>query len=146
MTDAQTHTKDLSLTVTRHIDAAPEALFDAWLDPAMLMKIMRPGPNTLCSSAKTDPVEGGRFEIVMGGDGKVLPHAGTYVTIDRPRKLVFTWESPFSIEGSTVTLTFDPAENGTFVTLNHVRFPTEESRGNHEAGWTAILGILEGAI
>ena len=38
-----------------------------------------------------------------------MPHAGTYVTIDRPRRLVFTWESPFSVEDSTVALTFAPA-------------------------------------
>jgi len=33
-----------------------------------------------------------------------IPHTGTYLTINRPHELVFTWEYPFSIDGSTVAL------------------------------------------
>lgn len=55
-------------------------------------------------SATVDPVEGGPFEIIMKVREKELPHSGVYETIDRPRRLVFTWESPHSIDGSTVTL------------------------------------------
>lgn len=40
----------------------------------------------------------------------VLPHSGVYETIDRPRRLVFTWESPHSIDGSTVTLDLAPVD------------------------------------
>ena len=137
---------DLSLTVTRQIEAAPEAVFDAWLDPAMLMQFMNPGEGMSCPDAKTDAVEGGRFELVMRAGDDVMPHGGTYVTIDRPNKLVFTWESPFSVEDSLVTLTFAPSAGGTFVTLHHTRFVSEESRDNHEAGWGAILGTLEALL
>ena len=66
--------------------------------------------------------------------------------IDRPNRLVFTWESPFSVDGSTVTLEFTPAGDGTLVRLTHVKFPSEESRDNHQRGWGHILQTLDGVL
>jgi uncharacterized protein YndB with AHSA1/START domain len=135
---------DLSLEVTQDVPYPPERVFDAWLDPTMLMKFMAPGPGMTVPEAETDPREGGRFRVVMrapeAGD---LPHGGKYLEIDRPNRLVFTWESPFSAEGSTVTIEFDGTEaGGTRVRLVHVRFSDEESRDNHKGGWAAILARL----
>ena len=53
----------LSLTVERVINAAPEAVFDAWLTPQMLMRFMCPGPGMTTPEAKTDPRVGGRFGL-----------------------------------------------------------------------------------
>lgn len=133
---------DLTLTVSRTIAAPPERVFDAWLDPEMLMAFMQPGPGMTTPSATADPREGGRFDLIMKHDDDEMPHGGVYQVIDRPRRLVFSWESPFATEGSTVTLEFRPEGDGTHVTLTHVRFPNEESRDNHENGWTAILARL----
>ena len=137
---------DLTLTVTRTIAAPPERVFDAWLDPEMLMKFMQPGPGMTTPSASADPREGGRFDLIMKRDDDEMPHGGVYKVIDRPRQIVFSWESPFAVEGSTVTLDFRAEGGGTHVTLTHVRFPNEESRGNHENGWTAILARLADVI
>nr|WP_274129687.1 SRPBCC domain-containing protein [Abyssibius alkaniclasticus] len=61
--------------------------------------------------------------------------------------MVFTWESPNSDAGSTVTLNLAPsAAGGTDVEHLHVKFPSEESRNNHEAGWGAILATLDGVL
>ncbi len=133
---------DLSLTTSRTIAASQKAVFDAWLDPAMLRQFMRPGPGMTTPSAKNDPREGGRFDLVMRAGDDDLPHAGTYLEIDPHNRIVFTWESPYSAEDSTVTLNFEPDGEGTKVTLNHVRFMNEESRDNHMGGWTAILEAL----
>ena len=81
--------------------------------------------------------------VMMRAGDQDMPHQGTYKTIDRPNQLAFTWESPMSpIEGSTVTIDFADADGGTEVRLTHVRFPSEESRSNHESGWGAILAVL----
>jgi len=133
---------DLSLKTSRKIAAPAQKLFEAWLDPAMLAKFMRPAPHMPAPTCSTDPVEGGRFDILMVADGTELPHAGTYQEISRYSRLVFTWESPFSVEGSTVTVEFDEVDGETEVTLTHVKFPSDESRDNHTAGWTAILEKL----
>lgn len=137
---------DLTLTVSRTIDAEPEDVFDAWLDPEMLTRFMRPGEDVSVPSATVDPVEGGRFEIIMEVGGKRLPHSGVYQAIERHRRLVFTWESDHSIEGSTVTLEFAPVEGGTRVTLSQVGFSSEESRDGHGEGWTSILSALAGTL
>ncbi|MFD1158308.1 SRPBCC family protein [Roseovarius aestuarii] len=133
---------DLSLTVTRSIAAPPERVFDAWLDPDMLMQFMQPGPGMTTPSATTDAKVGGRFDLIMKNDADEMPHGGVYQEIDRPNRIMFSWESPFSVEGSTVTLDFRPEGDGTHVTLTHIRFPNQESRDNHEGGWTAILARL----
>ena len=133
----------LDLTVTRVIPAAPEAVFDAWLDPAALAQFIRPAPEMTAPTVETDPREGGSFLIVMKAGGQELPHRGEYRTIDRPRRLVFSWLSAYTSEDSTVTLTFEPEGEGqTKLTLHHVGFPHQESRDNHEGGWGRIIDCL----
>jgi uncharacterized protein YndB with AHSA1/START domain len=136
---------ELSLTTSRTIAAPVQSVFDAWLDPAMLAKFMRPMPGMDAPDVENDPVEGGRFNIIMKVGDDNIPHGGTYIEISKYSRLVFTWESPFSIEGSTVTLDFEEADNSTKVTLNHVKFPSEESRDNHTGGWNGILEALAAA-
>lgn len=142
-------TTDTSLRVDieRKISAPPEAVFDAWLNPDMLAKFMTPMPDVVITEATCDPQVGGRFKVVMRVGDQDLPHSGTYKTIDRPNELAFTWESPMSTqEDSTVTLHFTPVNDGTKVTLRHHRFPSQDSRDNHEKGWGGILRALEAAL
>ena len=137
---------ELSLNVSRTINAPADKLFNAWLDPEMLARFMLPGDGMSVPKAATDPVEGGRFDIIMQAGEQEIPHAGTYKKIDRHSQLVFTWESPFSTEGSTVTLDFKPVNGGTEVNLHHVKFPNEESRDNHQGGWNGILSKLDAVV
>ena len=140
-------TTDLALEVSHHIPAPREQVFDAWLNPKMLTRFMTPGPDMSVPEAKTDPKVGGRFLVVMRAGDNDMPHQGTYREIRRPDRLSFTWESPFSqIENSTVTLDFAEADGGTNVTLRHVRFESEESRDNHNGGWSRILATLAEAF
>lgn len=140
MTDATE--ADLTLTVSRLITAAPERVFDAWLDPMLLSRFMRPEENVTIPVAETDPREGGRFTILMRAGDREIPHSGTYLEIRPHERIVFTWESPFSIDGSTVTVALAPEGAATRVTLTHVKFVSEEMRGNHEKGWGEILEAL----
>ncbi|MDF0602588.1 SRPBCC domain-containing protein [Psychromarinibacter sp. C21-152] len=139
-------TTDLSLRVTQTVPAPPERVFDAWLDPEMLTKFMRPGPDVGVTKAETDPRVGGRYDIVMTAEKGEIPHWGEYREIERPRRLVFTWNSPHAAPDSVVTLTFEPEGAGTLVTLVHDRFPSDSSRDGHEKGWTGILGALAQAV
>jgi uncharacterized protein YndB with AHSA1/START domain len=135
---------DFSLTVNRRIGAPVETVFNAWLDPDMLARFMIPGDGMHVPKAEADARVGGRFTIIMASGGNEIPHGGEYKAIDRHSRLVFTWESPFSVEGSTVTLNFaDSGDGGTDLELIHVKFASEESRNNHEGGWTLILAKLE---
>ncbi len=76
------------------------------------------------------------------GENKI-PHTGEYLEVNRPNKLVFSWISPFSADGSKVTIDFNAAGSRTTnVKLTHVRFVDEEARANHEGGWSNILVML----
>jgi uncharacterized protein YndB with AHSA1/START domain len=137
---------DLSLTVERTIKAPQQDVFNAWLNPDMLRKFMIPGPGMTVPSASNDPKPGGSFELVMLADDTEIPHSGTYKEINPHDLIVFTWVSPYSVDDSTVTLNFAPVENGTRVTLTHIRFADAETRDNHEGGWTGILAALDAAL
>ena len=134
---------DLSLSVSRTINAPIEKVFDAWLDPKMLAQFILPMPGMPQPEVENEPAQGGSFTIVMPVGENQVPHTGKYLEITRPTRLVFTWESPCSTDGSTVTINFSQAsENKTNVELTHVRFIDEETRSDHEGGWTNILEAL----
>jgi uncharacterized protein YndB with AHSA1/START domain len=135
---------DLTVNITKTIHAPIERVFDAWLNPETLSQFMLPMPGMPQPQTETDAREGGNFTIIMQvGDNKI-PHTGKYLEISRPDKLVFTWESPFSTDGSIVTLKFtEVGENKTCVELTHIKFIDEETRENHEGGWGNILESLD---
>jgi uncharacterized protein YndB with AHSA1/START domain len=139
---------ELELTVNRKIAASREKVFKAWLSPEKLAQFMRtPDSSAGASKVKNDPVKGGRFSIVMVAAEREIPHAGTYLEIDPYSHLAFTWESPYSLDDSVVTI--DLAELGpdtTELTLKHVKFRSEQARQGHLEGWGSILGNLEESL
>lgn len=137
---------ELSLNVTRTVKAPIKSVYNAWLDPNMLAKFMLPGEGMSVPKVEVDPKEGGRFAIVMATPEKEIPHGGEYKTLNPHSQIVFTWESPFSTEGSTVTLNLKEVSDGTEIELIHVKFPNEESRSNHEMGWGVILSCLDSVL
>ena len=135
---------DLTVTLNKTIHAPIENVFDAWLDPDMLSRFVLPAPGMPNPEVETDAREGGQFSIVMTVGDDQIPHNGSYLVIERPTRLKFTWEAPFSPSGSTVTLSFSQIDaTTTAVELTHVKFFDEEARSNHEGGWGNILDQLE---
>jgi uncharacterized protein YndB with AHSA1/START domain len=135
-----------SITVKRRIAAPAQQIFDAWLNPTSLAEWMRPCTSSTRSTVKVDAREGGAFEIVMHIASGPVRHTGIYQTIDAPRRLVFTWNSPHAGQhDSLVTVEFRPDGEATEVVITHERLP-EETRSGHTAGWTDILESLEKTI
>lgn len=140
-------TDSLQLTVTKVIPASAKDLFEAWLDPSALAQIMKPGEGMADARVEVDAQEGGSFLIVMMAGDQEMPHRGEYKTIQRYERLAFTWESNFTIPGSTVSIDFkEIGANQTELTLHHVGFPNDEARGNHEGGWTRIVEVLSKVV
>ncbi len=131
------------LVVSRLIAAAAEPLFDAWLDPEALAVWMRPGTATH-TDVTADPRVGGEFRIVMHNLDAPIVHRGTYRTIDRPRRLAFTWRSPVTEDEETlVTVDFEPRASGTEVIVTHERLPHQAAVDAHTDGWTDCLTGLD---
>ncbi|TWF41794.1 uncharacterized protein YndB with AHSA1/START domain [Chitinophaga polysaccharea] len=80
-------------TVTHKYAAAPERVFDAWLDTGMIGKFMF-GPalrDEEIVQLKTDARVGGTFSFIVRREGIEIEHIGEYIEIDRPRRLLFSW-------------------------------------------------------
>ncbi|PHS69359.1 MAG: hypothetical protein COB23_07015 [Methylophaga sp.] len=134
---------DLTVNASKTIHAPIETVFDAWLNPEMLSQFMMPMPGMPKSDVKNDVREGGSFTITMHAGDDDLPHTGKYLEISRPDKLVFTWVSHCSVDNSIVTLNFTKInENETNISLTHVKFIDEQTRSDHEGGWSNILDKL----
>ena len=138
---------DLSLNISKTINAPIEKVFDAWLDPLMLTQFILPAPGMVQPQVENDAREGGRFSIIMQVGDERIPHTGTYLTLERPHRLAFSWESLFSTDDSIVTLHFDAIDSSTTrLDLSHVKFINEEARANHQGGWNNILDQLDQLI
>ena len=143
LSNGEENMADLTVNVVKTINAPIHKVFDAWLDPVMLSQFILPMPGMPHPDVQNDVREGGKFVITMQVGNDKVPHSGEYLTINRPNMLVFTWVSPFSMEGSQVTIRFNEVEGDkTHIELVHVRFVDEESRTNHEGGWGHILDSL----
>lgn len=137
-------TASAAVVVRRTIAASAEDLFDAWLDPVALAQWMRPG--TIQSTvARVEPHVGGAYEITMQGQSGPIVHKGVYRTIDRPKRLVFTWISgPTENLETVVTVDFEKRDTRTEVIVTHEQLP-ESAMPSHSKGWTSGLEHLEQA-
>jgi len=74
----------------------------------------------------------------------LVGHFGRFTAIDRPRAAEHTWmsEHTHGIE-TTVTVTFEPRDGGTHMTIVHRGVPDDEGGRRHEGGWTSLLARVE---
>jgi uncharacterized protein YndB with AHSA1/START domain len=100
------------LSITRLIDAPPERVYQAWIDPEMIKEWFCPRPWRV-SDATVDARPGGASVMTFKGpNGEQFPNNGVFLEVVPGKRLVFTdaytsaWvpsEKPFM----TVVLTFD---------------------------------------
>jgi uncharacterized protein YndB with AHSA1/START domain len=126
------------ISVSQMIPATPERVFDVWLDPQ--------SPGGLWHGLERvilNPVVDGLFYHAVKFEGRVWPHYGRFLQLDRPRRIEYTWvsEATKGIE-SIVLATLEPKGNQTEVTLRHSGFPDDEMGRGHKEGWTWYLSIL----
>jgi uncharacterized protein YndB with AHSA1/START domain len=135
-----------SLTLTRHLNAAPEKVYAAWADPQKLMQWFGPSKVTAGTvEADVDLRVGGRYRISFDtNDGEHREVGGVYREVVPGARLVFTWAWHSTPEReSLVTVAIKADGGGTLLTLHHEQFADEAARDGHEAGWTSTLDKLE---
>jgi uncharacterized protein YndB with AHSA1/START domain len=127
-------------TIEREIrvEASVDTVFSYFIDPAKIVRWMG-------TTATLEPRPGGDFRIDY--NGKDIAR-GTYLEVDRPRRVVFTWGwempgDPVPPGASTVEVTLTPSGAGTIVRLRHSGLPTESVDG-HAEGWDYFLPTLAG--
>ncbi|UVI33509.1 SRPBCC family protein [Paenibacillus spongiae] len=119
-----------TLTMHRRFSSTPDRVFEAFLNPNLLVKwfMTREFSNKV---VKNEPYVGGTWEIVDHRDGVDYRAIGHYLEIDRPRRLVLTFQMPqFSESTDTITVELQSVEDGCEMTF------TQEIVVPHEANWT----------
>jgi uncharacterized protein YndB with AHSA1/START domain len=132
------------IEIRRRVPAPIAEVFRWWTEADRLRRWMSPVGTV---DAEVDLRVGGSFRIVMMDAGTVIEHVGVYTEVEEPRRLAFTWSSPYTgPTPSLVTLELEPdGEHATNLRLVHAELP-ESAVDSHKGGWRAMLVRLEGAI
>jgi uncharacterized protein YndB with AHSA1/START domain len=92
-----------SMRLEMDLPASIEEVYAAWTNPETMARWLSPVGH---AEVEADVRVGGKFRVVMGAGQANLEHTGEYLTVDPPRELSFTWESPYTgREPSIVTVT-----------------------------------------
>jgi len=130
-----------TIIITRRFDSSIERVFDAWLDPAKASQFLFATPTGKLVRVDIDARVGGSFNITRR-DGEDVEHVGTYLEIDRPRRLAFTFGVPkFSAQMTRVTIDLKPLPTACELTLTHEGVLSEWLDRGRE-GWGKILDGL----
>lgn len=136
---------------TRLFDASPTRVWEAWTNPTLMAKWFCPlGMTTTAVEANVE--EGGTYRIEMKPGaatlqpppefGDTLVATGTYLKVDAPKTLAFTWQWIGWGEESRVTITLREESGRTELHLVHDLLANEASRQFHEDGWIPTLSNL----
>ena len=130
------------LVVIRQFDAPAEMVFDAWLDPKAVGQWLFATPDGKMERIEIDARVGGKYSIAEKRGEDVVEHCGTYIEINRPRRLVFDFSVPkYSAISTLVTIDIVPNGSRCELTLTHERVLPEYRVGT-VSGWTMILNNL----
>jgi uncharacterized protein YndB with AHSA1/START domain len=132
-----------TVTVTDRYDAAPERVFDAWLDPKLAGRFLFATPDGEMVRADIDARAGGRFNFTdRRAEHGDVEHVGEYLEIDRPRRLVFTFAVPqYDPALTAVAIDIRPEGAGSELTLTHTGVLPDWAEQTRQ-GWGMILDSL----
>jgi Uncharacterized conserved protein len=134
------------LIITRDVDAPRDLVFEVWSEPKHLVNWWGPSEFTL-PHCDVDFRVGGKYRMCMlSPEGEEHWVTGTYMDIDRPEQLTFTWIRK-DVEGNAlcdtvVSLRFLEQNGRTHLTLSHTGFDSVPYRDEHVGGWDQCLDRL----
>ncbi len=146
---------DTIVRVTHRYTVAAERVFEAWLTPALAGRFLFATRTGNILHCEIEPRVGGYFIVtdrrpVPDGEESFFEaqHRGTYLAIDRPRRLVFEFGiEPFVEDATRVTIDIAPGAGHTCeLTLTHELGDSPEAEANAtrtRQGWVATLQLLE---
>jgi uncharacterized protein YndB with AHSA1/START domain len=131
-----------TITIRRTVAASPDRVFAAWTDVEQLAAWW--WPQLAGTTYDVDARPGGSFRISSPVIGATV--SGVYTVVDRPRRLVFTWNweddgAPEAVVEDTVVVTFESEAEGTVVTVAHTS-TGHVPEGGAEQGWNDVLDRL----
>jgi uncharacterized protein YndB with AHSA1/START domain len=142
-------TETATVRVQRVMPAAPDVVFDAWLDRESLQDWMCPRPVRVVD-VTVEPHVGGVVRIdVNDEEGARVLISGQFLTIDRPRLLRFTWSNsnwPDPTVESVVEVAFESVgDDETLMSIEHSLLPPSEFQ-SFDGGWTKTCDQLAATL
>src|SRR3954469_10694867 len=109
-------TANVIVRVTHRYNVAPDKVFDAWLNPLQAARFLFATRTGNIMHCEIEPEVGGGFTVtdrrpVADGDESFFDaqHRGTYIEIDKPKRIVFDFVvEPYTQAPTRVTLDFVP--------------------------------------
>ena len=129
---------DTEVRIERVLPATIGQVYDAWTRAELLTRWYCPNPAWELK-VSADVRVGGDSVVEMG------PHVvrGTYLEVERPRRLAFSWKwDGTDDEPTRVEVELSEVADGTRMLLTHTGFATAEDAANHGLGWEPELGRL----
>ncbi|MDH4306919.1 MAG: SRPBCC domain-containing protein [Acidimicrobiia bacterium] len=121
------------MNIQTTVPAPAGEVFDHFVDARRLQRWWPP-------EAVTDPVNGGEYTLTWAERGWTLE--GTYLEVDRPHVLSFTWSWRHDdLPPRTVRIEFASEDNRTHVTITH-EAGDEAGAASYREGWEFFLGRL----
>ena len=128
------------------IAAPPELVFDALVTPEDLAAWWGSPELYRTHDWKIDLRPGGDYSCkATSATGHLSIVRGTYLEVDRPRTLSYTWMPSWEakLPATTVRFTLTAIAGGTRVQILHEGFSGfPESQSGHAEGWKRVLGWL----
>jgi len=148
----------IAVRVERVLDASPDRVFRAFLEPEILRQWIAPS-DLAVDRVSVDPRVGGLLEVWHSRNGvSTGKFEGRFVKIDPPRELVYRWAfvgtEPEKGEyyDTLVTVRLQPAPEGnTHISVVHEQLADLQRGAPHiyvqlVPGWNECLGQLEKAV
>jgi uncharacterized protein YndB with AHSA1/START domain len=138
---------DLLVQVEHVLAASPARVFHAFADTRLLPRWLTPSPEIAMRVETLDFRVGGAYRFVYTlPDHSEVGIGGVYRTIQPPERLVFSWiiDPPDEHSGieSEVTVTIEPAGQGSRLRIRHLGWPIAPAARRHEGGWVGALDQL----
>jgi uncharacterized protein YndB with AHSA1/START domain len=129
----------VEVRVRQRFSAPADHVFNAWIDPAQAGQWLFATASRPVTRLEIDARASGSFCFVERTGGTDIEHAGEYIEIDRPRRLVFTLSELSRSRGqSRVNVEIVPVETGCELTLVHEDVPPDQA-SRIEGRWTGML-------
>jgi hypothetical protein len=139
--------KLIDLTLSRFIPGSAGDVFDVWFDPRCAGGPWHGAKKVIMNLAVDgmfyfglDRAEARLKTPGIADTGGLLGHFGRFTAVERPRAVEHTWmsEHTHGVE-TTVSVTFEPRDGGTQMTIVHRGLPDDDTGRAHERGWTFLL-------
>ena len=119
----------LTLKLIKIVNATDKEAFEAFTEPDHLSR-------WFTTRAEAELVEGGRYSNADGDKGE-------YLSIDPPKRVVFTWDNEKHCPGTVVEVTFTGKEDGVVeISLEHAKLSSDVDLHDMNTGWSWALESL----